>query len=63
MTAMTLITIEKKQVKHHLNYSISNNYIVMYIFIPNCTQFITLGTECAQRKGDCLPITQYNDVI
>lgn len=53
MAAMTLITNEQNRLNITQNYFISNNYIVRYIFVPNCTQFITLDTECAQRKSDC----------
>lgn len=53
MAAMTLITREQNRLNITQNYSISNNYIVRYFFVPNCTQFITLDTECEQRKIDC----------
>lgn len=53
MAAMTLITREQNRLNITQNYYISNTYIVMYIFVPNCTQFKTLDTECAQRKRDC----------
>lgn len=53
MAAMTLITREQNRLNITQNYSISNNYIVRYFFVPNGTQFITLDTECEQRKIDC----------